>query len=307
MYKLKRAAGVILEPVPANPWESGAVFNPATIRENEIVHMLYRAVEGENFSTIGYARLDKGGKILDRRDTPLIFREHDYEMHGVEDARITKLGDRYYILYTGFEGEECRVCMASTSDFVKIEKHGIIIPDIWDKDAMFFPNLINGELVLMHRIIPNIQLAFFDDMEHVLKVDSAYWKNHIKNLDSHTIMRSEYWWESKKIGGGAPPIKTKDGWLIIYHGVDNKTVYRAGAALLDLDDPRKVISRLPDPILEPERDYELHGDVPNVVFPEGAVVFDGQLQVYYGCADKVIGLAVADLDELLDELSKHKV
>ena len=305
MFKLKRIEGAILEPIPTNPWESRAVLNPATIRENGFIHMLYRAVEGENFSTIGYARLDKNSKILDRRDTPLISREYDYEKQGAEDARVTKLGDSYYILYTGFDGSKCRVCMASTSDFKNIKKHGIIIPDIWDKDAMFFPDLSNGKLVLMHRIEPNIQLAFFDDIEHVLKVDSRYWKNHVKNLDDYILMRPEYTWEAKKIGGGAPPIETKDGWLIIYHGVDDKMVYRAGAALLDLDNPRKVISRLPEPILEPERDYELKGDVPNVVFPEGAVVFDGQLQVHYGGADKVIGVAVADLDELLHELKKN--
>jgi predicted GH43/DUF377 family glycosyl hydrolase len=307
MFKLLRTEGAILQPIPEHPWESGAVFNPAVIGDTDAVHMLYRAVEGENFSTIGYARLDKNGRVLSRHPEPLITREHEFEKQGVEDPRIARIDDRYYIVYTGYDAATCRVCMASTSDFMHIRKHGVIIPDIWDKDAMLFPELVNGKLILMHRIEPNIQLAQFDGIDHLLGATAAYWEAHFAHLDVHTIMRPLYTWEAEKIGGGAPPIKTNEGWLVIYHGVDRKSVYRAGAALLELDNPFRVIARLPQPILEPEQDYEKRGDVPNVVFPEGALVDGDRLMVFYGGADKVIGLAVADLNELLHELKKHKV
>ena len=307
MFRLNRTHKTILEPIEAHAWESRAVLNPATIREGEDVHMLYRAVEGDNFSSIGYARLDKDANSVERRDAPLIYREYEYEKRGVEDGRICRMNDRYYVLYTGYDGSNCRVCMASTSNFKDVEKHGIVIPGIWDKDAMFFPEPIMGKLVLMHRIEPNIQIAQFDDIEHLLKADQGYWADHISHLDHQTVMRPSYAWESMKIGGGAPPIPTNEGWLLIYHGVDHNFVYRAGAALLDLENPLRVIARFPEPILEPEREYEKEGDVPNVVFPEGTALFGNQLQVFYGAADKVIGLALANLDELLHELKKHKL
>ncbi|HDQ00527.1 MAG TPA: glycosidase, partial [bacterium] len=133
-----------------------------------------------------------------------------------------------------------------------------------------------------------------------------HWQKYLSRLEEFTVLRPKFDWESKKIGGGPPPIKTAKGWLLIYHGVDDNLVYRAGAALLDLDNPQKVIARSPVPILEPEREYELTGDVPNVVFPEGTAVFDDTLYVYYGGADKVIGLATINLPEFIDELTTYK-
>ena len=115
-------------------------------------------------------------------------------------------------------------------------------------------------------------------------------------------LRPTYPWEARKIGAGPPPIKTEEGWLLIYHGVDERSVYRAGLALLDLDDPTRVIARLPEPILAPEMPYEREGDIPNVVFPTGAVVRDGVLYVYYGAADKVCALATAPVSDLLAAL-----
>lgn len=307
MFKLQRVEGAILRPISEHAWESRAVLNPAAIRTGDSVHMLYRAVEGENFSTIGHARVDRNGKILSRRSEPLIVREHAYEKRGVEDPRVTRLDDRYYVVYTGFDGATCRACMASTPDFTSVQKHGVIIPDIWDKDAMLFSEPVKGKLILMHRIEPDMQLAFFNDMQHLLQPEKDYWQKHLAELDKYTVMRPRYSWEAKKIGGGAPPIPTGDGWLVIYHGVDDRLVYRAGAALLDLNNPLNVIARLPEPILEPEREFEKVGDVPNVVFPTGTAVFDDELQVFYGGADKAIGLATASLSELLHELQRHKI
>jgi predicted GH43/DUF377 family glycosyl hydrolase len=306
MFKLQRIGNAVLEPIKENAWESQAVFNPAAIREGEHVLMIYRAVEGDNYSTLGYAKLDRSGKILERWPQPILRREAPHEQRGVEDPRIAKFHDRYYLVYVAYDSVAVRTCLASTTDFKKIEKHGIIIPDLWDKDAMFFPELVKGKLILMHRIEPNIQLAFFNGMEHLLKPEKDYWQKYMAALDKYTAMRPQFWWEAKKIGGGAPPIPTKDGWLIIYHGVDDKLVYRAGAALLDYENPLRVIARFPDPILEPERQFEKVGDVPNVVFPTGTAIFDDELLIYYGGADKAIGMAKASLEELLHALKRFK-
>ncbi|MEK7727347.1 MAG: glycosidase [candidate division KSB1 bacterium] len=307
MFQLKRISNPILEPITTNAWESQAVFNPAAIREGEHVHLIYRAVEGDNYSTLGYAKLDRAGKILERWPAPILRRETAQEQRGVEDPRVAKFDGRYYLVYVAYDGATVRTCLASTKDFKTITKHGIIIPEVWDKDAMFFPEPVKGNLLLLHRIEPNIQLAFFNDLEQMLKPEKDYWTKHFAALDQYTVMRPKYEWEARKIGGGAPPIPTKEGWLVIYHGVDDKLVYRAGAALLDYDNPLKVIARFPEPILAPERQFEKVGDVPNVVFPTGTAIFDDELLVYYGAADKVIGMATASLDELLHELKRHKV
>lgn len=304
--KLKRVGGAILESIPHHPWESQAVLNPGTIQDGNIVHMLYRAVEGNNFSTIGYAKLDREGHILERRTEPVITRTEYYEKQGCEDARIVKFGDTYYIFYTAFDGNSIRECVASTKDFVTFSKHGIIIPKISDKDAMIFPELINNKVVLIHRVEPNIQFAYFDSIENLLRGDDRYWKEYLDRLDEFVVMMPQFEWEAKKIGAGPPPIKTEKGWLLIYHGVDRNLVYRGGAALLDLNNPAKVIARLSQPIIEPERDYEIYGDVPNVVFPEGTAVFGDQLFVYYGGADKVIAMATININELIDALEKEK-
>ena len=305
--KLKRIEGPILEPIPENAWESRAVLNPAAIREKDVIHMLYRAVEGENFSTIGYAKLDLNQNIIERKPEPVISRTLPIEKQGCEDPRITYLDGRYYIFYSGYDGKEVRICAASTEDFQNYTKHGVVVPDMWDKDAMLFPEPVGGKIILIHRVEPNIQFAYFDNIEQLLQPNNGYWQNYWPNLEDFTIMRPEFDWEAKKVGAGPPPIKTNEGWILIYHGVDKNSVYRAGVALLDLEEPNRIIARYPQPILEPERTYELEGDVPNVVFPEGTVLVGDELYVYYGGADKVIGLATIKMSELLEELKKHNI
>ncbi len=304
--KLQRVERPILEPIQEHAWESRAVLNPGTVREEDYVHMLYRAVEGDNFSTLGYAKLDREGNIIERRKQPVIKRTGIYESQGCEDPRIIKFNGIYYIFYSAYDGKEVRICAASTDDFINYKKYGVILPDIWDKDAMIFPELVGNKIIFIHRIEPNIQFAYFDNIEQLLYPDNGYWQNYLPNLEKYTVLSREFDWESKKIGAGPPPIKTDSGWLLIYHGVDDNLIYRAGVALLDLESPDKVIARYPYPILEPERDYEQKGDVPNVVFPEGTAVFDNKLYVYYGGADKVISLATIELNELLHGLEKYK-
>lgn len=312
-FKLKRVNGPILEVIPEHGWESRAVFNPGTVREGNVVHLLYRAVEGDNFSSIGYSKLNSAGKVLERHKEPAIKREWPIEKQGVEDPRIVAFEDRYYIFYTAYDGENppagenARVMLAETKDFGEYRKIAMVGPDRQDKDAFIFPEKINGKVAFMHRIVPNIQIAFFEDIEHLARPEKNYWPEHLQQLEKHTAMHREFDWEVSKIGGGAPPIRTDAGWLLIYHGVDKNSTYRAGAALLDEKNPLKVRARLPYPIFEPEKEYERIGDVNMVVFPEGTAIFDDELQVYYGGADKVVGLAVGKLSHLIDDLWKHKV
>lgn len=314
--RAERIGQAVLAPIPEHPWESGGTFNPGAIRDGDSVHMLYRAVEGQNYSTLGYARLDLRGRVLERRAEPAVSRERPEESKGVEDPRIVRLDGRYYVFYTAYDSKVARVALASTTDFVRFRKHGPIGPDPqlllrtrnlrWDKDAMMFPERVNGKVLYIHRIDPSIQLAAFASIEELIHPPPGYWEKHLLEIDRHTVMQPTFEWEKQKIGAGPPPIKTDDGWLMIYHGVDKASVYRAGAALLDLEDPARVIARLPQPLLEPQREYEKVGAVPNVVFPEGAVVVGDDLYIYYGAADKVVALARMRLDELLGELKKHK-
>ena len=148
-YQLKRVGGALLEPIKSHSWESRAVFNPGTVRVGDAVHMLYRAVEGANFSTIGYARLDSAGNVLERRDQPVICREWDVEKQGVEDPRIVPFDGSNYIFYTAYDGAHperdanTRVMMAETKDFCSFSKLGVVgPPGIQDKDAFIFPERV---------------------------------------------------------------------------------------------------------------------------------------------------------------------
>jgi predicted GH43/DUF377 family glycosyl hydrolase len=120
------------------------------------------------------------------------------------------------------------------------------------------------------------------------------------------IPRRKGWWDSKKVGAAAPPIKTKAGWILLYHGLSDDNIYRVGAVLLDLKNPLKILGRTTDPILEPETSYEKEGLVPNVVFPCGVVALKGRLFVYYGCADRVVGVATLKINKLLKVLKRCK-
>lgn len=317
----------VLEPIQELSWASGAVFNPAAWYDGKKIHLLFRAVadgyqriqlpdasEGEpdtgfdNYvSYIGYAS-SRDGRTFDVRPEPFLKPDQPFDRFGVEDPRLARLDGEYLVTYTAlatgaFDPDAIvRVGLATTRDFRTVEKHGVIGPPERDKDAVIFPELIGGRIAMLHRIVPDIQLIYFDDLAQLRRPPASLWESHMENLESHVIMRPVQQWEAKKIGAGPTPIKTDEGWLLIYHGVDDHHVYRAGIALLDLEDPSQVIARYPEPVLEPEAEFERIGDVNNVVFPEGAVVIDGMVHVYYGAADRVIGHATAPLDDVLNVL-----
>ena len=324
MNLFTRRPAPILSPSPDVPWASGAVFNPgADLAPDGTLRLIargvpagYRPIEvnlnDPTESSLGYAdyvshlglavRQPDGTFALDAE--PLLSPATDVDRWGLEDARATRLDGTVYLTYTvlsepAFEADRgVGIGLATTTDWETVERHGRIGPPVRDKDAALFPRRVGGRVALLHRIVPDIQVAFFEDEGQLRAPGAAFWEDHLRHLDEHVVMRPEAVWEGKKIGVGPPPIETDEGWLVVYHGADLDHVYRAGLALLDLDDLR-VIARTPRPVLEPVYDYELRGDVPNVVFPQGAVVEDGDLTLYYGAADTTIGAARAPLSDVL--------
>ena len=323
-------------------FENEGVLNPAAIRVGDSVHLFYRAVREGNRSSIGYCKLDGPLTVVQRYETPVMSGEFNYESQGVEDARIVKIDDLYYLTYTGYDGINARGALATSKDLVDFTKHGIIVPDLtyskfvflaestgkvnenyyrnhkfyyqeadpkekimlWDKDLIFFPRRIDNKLVFLHRIRPGIQIVSVKSLDELTK---EFWKDYFINLDKYIIMDPLYPHESCYMGGGCPPIETEVGWLLIYHGVEETEhglVYSACAALLDLEDPSKVLARLPYALFTPEYDWELYGEVNNVVFPTGCALFGGTLFIYYGAADSMIACASVNLSDLLSELIK---
>ncbi|HXF69791.1 MAG TPA: hypothetical protein VNK89_08280 [Thermoflexus sp.] len=284
MLRLTRHPEPILKPLSHHPWESRYVFNAGVVYHNGLVHMLYRAMGEDMSSRLGYA-VSPDGLTFYRLDRPVLSPTSPWEARGVEDPRITLLEGRFYVVYTAYSGSNVRVSMASTMNFITWTHHGILLPDEDNKDAALFPERINGRYAMLHRRPPDIWLAYSEDLTH--------WTDH------QVIMRPRPGtWESWKIGAGAPPIKTEWGWLLFYHGVDHHKVYRLGVALLDLEDPTRVIRRQEAPILSPEAPWEREGQVPNVVFTCGAVEIDGTYYVYYGGADTVIGVATVPKEDV---------
>lgn len=307
--------GVVL-----HPRKGHAKFNAGMVRDGDTVHMLYRWAKGKFDNTgkiagyhqdfISYARLNTRGEVLYDADskgfiTPQSLGNPDLL---VEDPRIVSFEGEYILFYTVWDGQVARVGMSRTLDFQTVEHIGVIPSLDWDKDAFILPERIDGKIVYIHRIEPDIQIDYFDSFEDML--DEAYWADYRGRAHEQVVIASRFDWECKKVGGSIPPIKTEQGWLFIYHGVSDDRepfCYRVGAALLDLRNPSRVIARLPYPILEPAEDYERFGDVNEVVFPQGAYIDGDFLYMSYGGADTVVAMCRYPLDELLEELKKNTV
>ena len=277
----------ILEPIPDHPWESRTVFNCGVVNHGDQIVLIYRGQGTENdVSRLGYA-VSNDGVYFERKAEPVFVPETPDEVKGVEDPCLTLLDGRIQMLYTAWSPENIQVARASTTDFVTWKRHGIAFPGPDNKDAALFPRKINGRYCAFHRIPSSMWIAWSDDLET--------WGDYRRFMDPRPGC-----FDDLKLGAGGPPIETELGWLVIYHGVDHNRVYRLGVALLDKDDPTKVINRPVEPILEPEESWELVGDVPNVVFTRGTAELGDQYLVYYGGADRVIGLATANKRDLLD-------
>lgn len=336
--------GVILRKT-GNNFENEGVLNPAVIKVGNIIHMFYRAVTKDNFSTIGYCRLSSPLIIEHRNESPLLFPESSIESQGLEDPRIVQIEDVFYLTYTAYNGTNALGALATSTDLINWKKYGVIVPQIaydefknsiksvtsisekydrfnnyqknhekhdhgvflWDKNLIFFPRKINGKFYFLHRLKPDIQIVVaVDKLENLT---FKFWQQYFHNFDENIVLTPKYEHEVSYIGGGCPPIETSIGWLLIYHGVHDTIegyVYSACAALLDLNNPQKEIGRLPYPLFYPEKEWELKGEVDNVCFPTGTVLEGDTLFIYYGAADERIAVASISLKEILAELVIHK-
>jgi len=300
----------ILKPINANWWESEAVFNPAILYDGDKVHMLYRAVgKDDNYiSRIGYAS-SVDGFNFQRQNGIAMGPVEDYEKYGLEDPRLIQIGSQIFITYVVLSDYVSRgpigsTALATTTDFKEYVRFGIITSKgSNNKDVVLFHEKINNKYLFLHRPTGWVGEKFGVDKPSIWLGEGG----SLTNFENHTILlRPKYQWEDSRIGSGPPPIKTKKGWLLIYHGVDTNLVYRTGAVLLDISDPSKVVGRTENPILEPEELFEKTGYVKNVVFPTGSCIIDDDLFLYYGGADKVCCVATVKLDSLLERiLSKN--
>ncbi|MHB1043366.1 MAG: glycoside hydrolase family 130 protein [Eubacteriales bacterium] len=313
---VRYAGNPLLSPIKEHPWESKYVLNTAAFRVKDRVYLLYRAHGDDDVSRIGLAVTD-GYNVLERLPEPVFVPQDRTEKKGVEDPRVAIIDNKIYMLYTAYDGVIAQVAAATiglddllNKRFDKWERKGLAFQDIWDKDAILFPEKINGKYIIYHRIEPSIWVSHLDKIEFPApKIE-------------HSIIlgpRSGWMWDSLKIGAGSQPIKTKYGWLLIYHGVDRNRVYRLGVVLTDIDNPERLLYRSPNPVLSPETEYEIGKEgeswVPNVVFTCGAVpannkeVLDAgdEILVYYGAADTHICLATGRVGDLIPESVRQEV
>jgi predicted GH43/DUF377 family glycosyl hydrolase len=338
-FKLTKYEGnPILSPNLVCPWESLSVTNPGAWydRDTGVVTMLYRCADHDAGYTrrIGLA-VSRDGYSFERvSDKPVLSPCEDaWDAGAVEDPRIIKMGDWYYVTYVGYpewQGQVyipkedrpdiwvwpkypeefpdhlkwrgVRTGLALTRDFRTFKRVGPIThPRADDRDLVIFPEKIGGKFWRLHRPgwrgpkwgldAPAMWVGTADDL--------MWWPED----ETKIMAQAKYPWEGRKIGANTPPLKTPEGWIVLYHGVSPEDrYYRIGAMLLGLNDPSVILHRTPEWIMEPTEEFETKGLYNGVVFPCGAVVIDGKLFTYYGCGDKHVGLATCSLGELVDHL-----
>ncbi len=283
------------------PYRANAIFNPGAARVGDETVLLLRVEDLRGISHLTVARSRDGVSGWKIEAGPLLAPKPDAypeEGWGLEDPRLTWLPEReeWAIAYTAYSRRGPLVSLAMTRDFSEVRRLGPVMPPE-DKDAALFPRRVDGRWAMIHRPSPlrggaHMWISFSPDLRH--------WGDHSLLLEA----RDGAWWDAGKIGLGPPPLETPEGWLLCYHGVHTTAggpIYRVGLALLDLEDPRKVLRRTDEWVLGPEAPYERSGDVNKVVFPTGWVhdpVTDS-LSMYYGAGDKVIALATAKLSDVL--------
>ena len=289
-------------------WESAGTFNPAVLLVHLPVNppvppdagpvkfvMLYRAQDAAGTSRIGYAESTDGIHFI-RWAQPVLYPEADYEKDGgVEDPRLQKFGDTYYLTYTGYNKKDAQLCLATSKDLIHWERKGVILPAYkgnwnvaWTKSGAIVPEKIGGKywmywLGTTADKTDQMGLSYSDDLLH--------WTEATK---TPVLPRRPGKFDSRVVEPGPPPILTPEGIVLVYNGADDKLVYRTGVAIFDRNDPRKLISRTDEPIFLPEKEWEKFGQVPNVVFVEGMVKRGGKFLFYYGGADKFVGVAEAE-------------
>jgi len=297
----------ILSPQGAG-WESAGTFNPAVIStpmpmsvstasyaDARKIVMLYRAQDAVGTSRIGYAE-STDGLHFRRWAEPDLSPEADYEKNGgVEDPRLQKFAETYYLTYTGYNKKDAQLCLATSKDLIHWERKGVILPAYqgnwnvaWTKSGAIVPEKIGGKywmywLGTAADKTDQMGLSYSDDLIHWTEA-----------TETPVLPRRPGKFDSRVVEPGPPPILTSAGIVLVYNGADDKLVYRTGVAVFDRADPRKLISRTDEPVFAPEKEWEKVGQVPNVVFVEGMVRWGGKFLFYYGGADKFVGVAEAD-------------
>jgi len=278
-------------------WESAGTFNPAVIIHQGKFVMLYRAQDKNGTSRLGYAESGDGIHFT-RWPQPVLSPEADYERDGgVEDPRLVKFGDTYYLTYTGYNKKDAQLCLATSLDLIHWERKGVILPSYkghwnvgWTKSGAIVPEKIDGKywmyfLGTSADKTDQIGLAYSTDLLHWTEA-----------TDTPVLPRRPGQFDSRVVEPGPPPILTSRGIVLIYNAADDKLVYRTALAIFDRQDPRKVLFRSDKPIFEPEKEWEKIGQVPNVVFVEGMAKKGNRYLFYYGAADKYVGVAEASVN-----------
>ena len=312
----------ILIPYSENTWEADGAFNGCPIRDGGKIHFVYRAVSAPQtiagnelpVSTVGYAFGYDGIHFGNRRQ--FVKPEYDWEQFGCEDPRVTKMNGKYYIFYTALSAFPfCAACIkvgvAITRDFKKISEKHLVTP--FNAKAMsLFPEKVAGKYAVVLSVntdVPptRIAVAYFDREEQMYS--PTYWEGWYSLLDDNIIPLQRG--PKDHIEAGAPPIKTKYGWLLIYSYIQNyfspPAVFGIEAALLDIHNPQRIIARTDKPLLMPQEEYEKYGKVPNIVFPTGAMVNDDMLYIYYGAADTTCAVASCKLETLLEDMLETRI
>ncbi|HVZ75927.1 MAG TPA: hypothetical protein VG934_01490 [Candidatus Paceibacterota bacterium] len=319
MYVIRRSShNPIITPMADRQWEARGTFNPSPVKKGPITHILYRALGRPDalmtpagISTIGKALSIDGKHFQNRRQ--FIVPTEEWEKFGCEDPRATFFEGKYYIFYTALGGMpfgagNIKVACAISKDLESIDEKHLITP--FNAKAMaLFPERVGGKItaiVTAHTDEPpaKISIVQCDKIEDLW--DLAFWEKWHANLDDHRINPLRF--DHDHVEVGSAPIWTKDGWLIFYSYIQNyfgggERVFGIEALLLDLDDPRQIVGRTKGPIMVPEEIYERYGEVPNIVFPSGALLNkNGRVDIYYGGADTVCARASLNLPDLLSAM-----
>lgn len=311
------------------PYTVNSVFNPAAVRFDGETLLLVRVEDRTGFSHLDVARSADGltGWVVEPDRGLLPDLGSPAERFGIEDPRITRFGDEFMIVYTGFSSNGPVVCLASTRDFRTYERHGVLMPPD-DKDAALFPYQFDGRWALIHRpvttkpvlaarvwlswLAASIRTGFMRRPPRHPAHIWLSWSSDLRKWGDHTVLlpaREGAWWDAHTVGLSTPPLLTSHGWLLLYHGVRTSgagSIYRLGLALLDAEQPSRVLARSSEWVFGPGAPYEHTGDVDQVVFPCGWLLDDDgdTLRIYYGAADTSICVATASLVALLDWLHR---
>lgn len=293
-FELRRVSQAPILSPQGNSWESAGTFNPAVVVHHGKVVMLYRAQDAAGTSRIGYAE-SADGIHFTRRAEPVLSPEADYERGGgVEDPRLVKVGRTYFLTYTGYNTKDAQLCLATSRDLIHWQRHGVILPAykgnwnvMWTKSGAIVPRKIHGKY-WMYFLGTSADKT--DQTGLASSPDLLHWTEETL---APVIPTRPGEMDARVSEPGPAPVVTSFGIQLIYNAADSRLVYRTAVAVFDKNDPRKLTYRSSTPLLEPQLEWEKTGQVPNVIFVEGMVDFQGRRLFYYGAADKYIGVAEA--------------